>query len=138
MKCIYIVIYLVSLIFVPACASSLTTASNKYVENNNVSSLNQFQKAFLIAVNKVRSKARMCGRKYFSAAPALSLNINLNKVAYEHSLDMYENQFLEHVSSNGDTLVQRMQDANYSWSAVAENIAHNQKNITQVIEDVVK
>ncbi|MEJ2115163.1 MAG: CAP domain-containing protein [Gammaproteobacteria bacterium] len=88
-----------------------------------------------MAVNNVRSKARMCGRKFFSAAPALDLNINLNKAAYKHSLDMYENQFLEHVSSNGNTLVERMQDANYSWNAVAENIAHNQKDIAHVIED---
>ncbi len=48
---------------------------------------------------------------------------------------MSENQFLEHASSNGDTLVERMQDVNYVWSAVGENLAHNQKTIQQVIAD---
>jgi len=54
---------------------------------------------------------------------------------YKHSLDMSEHQFLEHTSSNGDTLVERMQGVNYAWRAVGENIAHNQKSIGQAIED---
>ena len=48
---------------------------------------------------------------------------------------MSKHQFLEHTSSNGDTLVERMQDVSYLWSAVGENIAHNQNSIGQVIED---
>ena len=48
---------------------------------------------------------------------------------------MSENQFLEHTSSNGDTLIERLHNVNYLWSAVGENIAHNQNSIKQVIDD---
>ena len=101
----------------------------------NASEANSIQQQFLIAVNNVRSKPRKCGQQKYSAAPALRLNNDLNRAAYKHSLDMYENQFLDHISSNGDSLVERMQQVDYLWRAVGENIAHNQKSIEQVIDD---
>ena len=122
------------LIFIAAC-SSQNNYLNKFTLKQNTTNSDRFQNQFLLAVNKVRSEARKCGQKVFSAAPPLKLNKKLNTAAYQHSLDMAENQFLEHTSSNGDTLVQRMQGVNYSWSAVGENIAHNQKNLGQVIDD---
>ena len=104
------------------------------VKSKSISSV-QFEQQFLAEVNKVRAIARICGNKNYPAAPALILNSKLTSASYKHSLDMSENQFLEHASSNGDTLVERMQDVNYVWSAVGENFAHNQKTIQQVIAD---
>jgi len=135
MKSLFAVIFLISLLFMQACASSSKFVPKEKILINEHSSISQFQQSFLTATNKARAKGRKCGKKYFPAAPALSLNKNLNSAAHNHSADMYKNNFLEHVSSNGDTLVERMIDAEYSWSAVAENIAHNQKNINQVIAD---
>jgi len=63
------------------------------------------------------------------------LNHKLSKAAQKHSQDMYRHQFLEHTSSNGDTLVERMKGVKYIWSAVGENIAHNQSSIGQVLDD---
>ncbi|MEM7400439.1 MAG: CAP domain-containing protein [Pseudomonadota bacterium] len=117
-----------------ACASSDTSGEKPRVKVKTVSAT-KFELRFIAEVNKVRAMPRTCGNKKFSAAAALALNAKLTLASYKHSLDMFENQFLEHVSSNGDTLVERLRDVNYDWSAVAENLAHNQKSIQQVIED---
>ncbi len=134
-KTFFIVVCVISIVCIQSCVSPSKHEPKKPVVHHNVSTTNQLQLAFVAATNKARSKARMCGDKKFPAAPALALNNKLNQAAYLHSLDMYENQFLEHSSSNGNTLVERMRNESYSWRAVAENIAHNQKNIAQVIED---
>ncbi len=122
-------------VFVALLASC--AAANHVSERKNTKAVPStgFENLFLSKVNVVRSKARKCGDEYFPAAPALILNHTLNKAAHKHSQDMSKHQFLEHTSSNGDTLVERMQDVNYLWSAVGENIAHNQNSIGQVIED---
>lgn len=117
-----------------ACASSGTSGQKPFVKAKSVSAT-KFEQRFIAEVNKIRSIPRTCGNKRFPAASALTLNAKLTLASYRHSLDMFENQFLEHVSSNGDTLVERMRDASYDWSAVGENLAHNQKSIQQVIAD---
>lgn len=117
---------------VTSCAPSPTL---KAVKSSKVPITSNFHQQFLSQINAVRSKGRECGKKYFPATTALTLNRDLNHVAKMHSQDMFKHQFLEHISSNGDTLVERMQRVNYEWRAIAENIAHNQKSIGQVIDD---
>jgi len=134
-------IYKIILVFV--CAALIISCATKNhapkyeqeTKSTKIITSANFEKIFLSKVNIVRAKARKCGDKYFPAAPALALNRTLSKAAHKHSQDMYKHQFLEHTSSNGDTLVERMQDVKYLWSAVGENIAHNQKSIGQVLED---
>lgn len=133
MPAIYkIILAVIYVVLVVSCA-----ATKHVSERKNIKAVPStgFEKLFLSKVNIVRSKAKKCGDKYFPAAPALTLNHTLSKAAQKHSQDMSKYQFLEHTSSNGDTLVERMQDVNYMWSAVGENIAHNQNSIEQVIED---
>jgi len=132
MKRIYFVCVSVILVFSAACVSN-TPNVNK--PDKALSTPNQFEQNFLAEVNKIRARPRNCGNKKYPAAPALVLNEKLTRASYKHSLDMSNNQFLEHVSSNGDTLVERMQGVAYSWSAVGENIAHNQKSILAVLQD---
>ena len=127
-------IYLGVTLIISACVAPSVNIK-KDTANINASKASSIQHQFLNAVNNVRSKSRKCGQEKFPAAPALRLNNELNRAAYKHSLDMYENQFLDHISSNGDTLVERMQQVDYLWRAVGENIAHNQKSINQVIDD---
>jgi uncharacterized protein YkwD len=133
MSNIYKIIFIVVYVFlIVSCAATNHVSERK---NTKAVSSTGFEKLFLSKVNFVRSKARKCGDEYFPAAPALILNHTLSKAAHNHSQDMSKHQFLEHTSSNGDTLVERMRDVNYLWGAVGENIAHNQNSIGQVIED---
>ena len=99
------------------------------------SSTTALQHQFLEQVNRLRAHTRKCGNKHFSAAAPLTINDRLNQAAYRHSLDMYKNSFLDHVSSNGDTLLDRVEKTNYPWRAVGENIAHNQRSIEHVLQD---
>lgn len=122
----------ICLISVISCASSTSSMSVKKIKTPATIS---FHVQFLKQVNIARSKGRKCGKTFFPATSPLTLNGKLNLAAHKHSEDMFEHQFLEHASSNGDTLVERMQKAKYEWRAVAENIAHNQKSIGQVIDD---
>ncbi len=135
LKVLYALVCVIFLVSISACATPSAVEKKKTSTKLYSSQSSQFEKNFLIAVNQVRSKARKCGKQLFTVAPALRLSNDLNKAAHKHSLDMYENRFLEHTSSNGDTIVERMQAIDYSWKAVGENIAHNQKTIGQVIED---
>ena len=48
---------------------------------------------------------------------------------------LYKNKFLDHISSNGDTLADRAEKVNYKWRAIGENVAHNQRKIEQVLQD---
>jgi uncharacterized protein YkwD len=134
----YILLVATVLLFAVSCGSSVSSA-DKNINTQIKTQIDtikdpDFHHQFLKQVNIVRSKGRRCGEVFFPAAQPLSLNHNLNQAAYKHSNDMFKHQFLEHVSSNGDTLVERMHKANYVWRAVAENIAHNQKSIGQVID----
>jgi uncharacterized protein YkwD len=128
------VVLFICMLLLSACATSSSPSQKSHVKNNTASSV-KFEQQFLAEVNRVRATARNCGNKKYPAAPALTINPKLTSASYKHSLDMAENQFLEHVSSNGDMLVERMQDVNYVWRAVGENLAHNQNTIQQVIED---
>lgn len=92
-------------------------------------------KQFIEQVNKLRAQARKCGAQYFPSAPPLTMNDRLNLAASRHSSDMYQNNFLDHISSNGDTLADRIEKVNYKWRAVGENVAHNQRKIEQVLQD---
>ncbi len=123
-----------------SCVSSGSPETEKISKTFTVNKNDSFQSTnfhiqFLNQVNLARSEGRHCGQRFFPAAPQLSLNNVLNHAAYNHSNDMFEHQFLDHASSNGDTLVERMSSVDYSWRAVGENIAHNQNSIGQVIED---
>lgn len=121
------------ILFFSACASS--TQANKKIVKSTSNLPSNFEQHFLTEVNRIRANSRICGNKKFPAAPPLELNAKLTSASHKHSLDMSNNQFLEHVSSNGDTLVERMRDVHYTWSAVGENLAYNQKTIHQVLED---
>ena len=125
------IIFFLNILIFSACASNTSGVNSK----SNFSADVKFEQLFVDEINKVRARPRLCGNKKFPAAPGLTLNNKLTLAAYEHSKDMSANQFLEHVSSNGDTLVERMHDVGYAWRAVGENLAHNQKTIQQVIED---
>jgi len=125
------ILFIAVLVSVVSC----TALDSSEIKKENIPETANFHHQFLQQVNIIRSKGRKCGKEFFPASSPLTLNGNLNQAALLHSQDMFKHQFLEHVSSNGDTLVERMHKANYVWRAVAENIAHNQKSIGQVIDD---
>ena len=135
------IIFLITLFLIIACASQSQTTDKSQVENKTNKEIVEYpaafalQQQFINKVNNLRSEGRKCGDNYFPAAKPLAANDLLLQTAYLHSKDMSENQFLDHVSSNGDTLVERLEKADYPWRAIAENVAHNQRSIDEVLDD---
>ncbi len=76
----------------------------------------------LTAVNAARATARFCGTTWYPAAPALAWNTLLAQAAAGHSHDMADHNLFSHTSSDGRTLVNRIDATGYVAIAWGENI----------------
>lgn len=86
-------------------------------------------------LNQVRARAQVCGDKSYAATQALTLNEKLLATAKAHSNDMASNNFLSHLGSDDSNISMRIDNKNYAWSAVGENIAGGPDTPEQAIED---
>ncbi|ETP22290.1 hypothetical protein F441_04366, partial [Phytophthora nicotianae CJ01A1] len=73
--------------------------------------------AMLAAVNKQRATKGLS---------PLCLNKKLHSAAQRHSDDMAAKDYMAHDGSDGSTMSERITQAGYDWSAVAENVAAGQ------------
>lgn len=74
-------------------------------------------------VNDARKKGCNCGNKYYGPANALTWNNQLEKAAYDHSKDMFQNKYFSHTGSDGSGSGERITSAGYAWRWYGENIA---------------
>jgi uncharacterized protein YkwD len=72
------------------------------------------EQAFLELINQLRAE---------HGAPPLVASPLLNQVAYDHSLDMGQQDYFDHTNLEGESPFDRMRAAGYSGGAMAENIA---------------
>ena len=89
-------------------------------------------------VNEARKKGCNCGGTYYSPAPALTWNEQLEKAAQAHSTDMYKKKYFSHTSPNGDGAGDRIAKAGYRWQFYAENIGMGYRNENEVVEGWLK
>lgn len=66
--------------------------------------------------------------------PALRPDATLGRIAEGHASDMMANGFFGHVSSNGDTIVERTRAQGYGFCHVAENLAKGQRSFDTVLQ----
>jgi uncharacterized protein YkwD len=92
--------------------------TDSFIEEKSVS----VNEDFLKLVNKARSEGRKCGTQYFAPTSPVSWNSDLEKAAYLHSKDMFENKYFSHVSKNGVEPSTRILAQNYLFKSFAENI----------------
>ncbi|RLN21036.1 hypothetical protein BBJ28_00022382 [Nothophytophthora sp. Chile5] len=64
---------------------------------------------------------------------ALCTNKKLQAAAQDHSDDQAANNYMAHDGSDGSTMEQRVTDAGYDWTAVAENVAAGQVDVDAVM-----
>ena len=95
--------------------------------------MDETDRALLSRVNEARSQPRQCGDQNFDAAEPLSWNCKLTDAARAHSEDMVELEFFSHTGPEGLGTGERVDERNYSWSAVGENIAAGQNSVDQVV-----
>lgn len=96
--------------------------------------MGETDRALLSRVNEARSQPRQCGDQNFDAAEPLSWNCKLTDAARAHSEDMVELEFFSHTGPEGLGTGERVDERNYSWSAVGENIAAGQNSVDQVVD----
>lgn len=86
-------------------------------------------------ISSARQQARSCGQNHFSSAGAVVWNAKLADAAIKHASDMARFNFFSHTGSDGSSVAIRVEDADYDYSLVAENIAAGQESSSKVISD---
>jgi len=93
-------------------AAALTTAQ-----------VDTLRSQILAEINKARAVPRRCGTRSFAAAPPLKRDTRVDTAAQSHSVDMAAKNYFSHTGLDGKSPFDRIEDAGYSFSTAAENIA---------------
>lgn len=83
--------------------------------------------------NDARSEARKCGEKFFKAVAPLTWAAKLGAASLTHSRDMASQNYFSHRSKNGGQVDSRVEQQDYAWLGVGENIAAGQGSAEQVV-----
>ena len=117
-----------------------TTKKRELVEVRNIpielSNINQDK--LLMLINEARSKPRKCGVELQEAVEPLVWNETLERLAYNHSKDMTQNNFFSHTGSDGKLPSQRLDAIGYTWNRSAENLATGYPNEKKVVAGWLK
>ncbi|WP_343731731.1 CAP domain-containing protein [Duganella sp.] len=95
--------------------------------------LREAGQALLDGVNQARAAGRMCGDQSYPPAPPLRWSEQLGAAALDQSSDMASRRKLDHVGSDGSTVLERSRRAGYNWSRIGENIAYGQWSAQEVL-----
>lgn len=87
----------------------------------------------LSLVNQQRTAGCTCGSTRMPPVAALRLNDQLRAAAQAHANDMAAMRKMQHTGSDGSNVSARVSRAGFDWSAVAENIAWNQRSVEAVV-----
>jgi len=121
MKKIFLLI--VSVFFVlNSCADKMDTPAIM-IDTSPIELSNINQTLLLQLINQVRSKDQECGDTFRYSVEPLVWNKLLERLAYNQSKDMEDNQFFSHTSSQGLSLSERLDYTDYTWKNASENIA---------------
>ncbi len=91
------------------------------------------EEVMLQQVNSARLQTRDCGSTTYSAVAPLKWDCKLQKAALVHSLDMANNNFLNHTGSNGLGPEFRIEEQGYQVRTWGENIAAGYTNVVDAI-----
>lgn len=87
----------------------------------------------LAEVNLARREARACGDQAFAAANPLTWDARLARAAFGHSGYMADNGVLSHAGPTGEQVQARVDEVNYEWRKLGENVAVGQSSPKQVV-----
>jgi uncharacterized protein YkwD len=97
--------------------------------------LANFQAELLQRVNAARAAGAQCGaRGTFAPTGPLQWHGVLVTAATRHSQDMASHNIFSHTGSDNSTPAQRVTDAGYAWSLVAENVAAGYPTVQEVMD----
>jgi uncharacterized protein YkwD len=73
--------------------------------------------------NTARAQPRRCGPQAFSAAPPLTLNATLERVALAYAQELASHGYMDHTGRDGSSPAQRVTRSGYRWRETGENLA---------------
>src|SRR6476620_44791 len=105
-----------TMFFLPLIFTLITACSRDTVQVLNATSgSSTVNKTVLLQlVNDARKKGCNCGDTYYAPAPAVTWNDLLEKAAYNHSSDMFQNKYFSHTGSDGSGSGERINQAGYT------------------------
>ncbi len=107
-----------------ACDSSPTSPSDSGPPSPpGINTNSSFEDQVVDLMNQRRSGGANCGSQQFGPTSNLRMDGNLRAAAREHSIDMAQRDYFSHVTPEGKTFQQRIQESGYGGQPVAENIA---------------
>ena len=140
MKTTTILIPLMAAVLLSSCSKEDSEAVPDLVENPTISNLpatvNKSQ--LLQLVNEVRQKGCQCGDTYYYPTTKVTWNTQLELAAYNHSSDMYRNQYFSHIAPDGSNGGVRIDRVGYNWMAYGENIGTGYTSEREVVDAWIK
>jgi len=98
-------------------------------EKNN----EDYKTQMLIELNKQRLNGCFCGEDSMPPVQELLYDESLEVAARRHVLDMTENNFFDHIGSDGSTPQRRAADAGFTGAYIGENIARGFISVEDVM-----
>lgn len=127
--------FLVSLFLLFSCTKGDLSNDNTIVTEDPSSVPASVNKTVMLQlVNDIRKKGCQCGDTYYNPVPTVSWNNQLEVAAYEHSMDMYQNNYFNHIAPDGSNGGVRIEQAGYNWMTFGENIAMGYKSEKEVVD----
>ncbi len=96
---------------------------------------NESSTRMLSTVNKLRAKGCFCGKEYMPPVRPVKWNKVLYQSAYDHAKDMSRYNYFSHYNSKGLSIGKRIDQYDYPWRYVGENIGEGQKTFREVFID---
>lgn len=119
--------------------SFISLSSSRYNNKGYAKAPVQVNKAELLRlVNQARKSGFTCKGVHYPPVKEVKWNEELESAAKNHCVDMHKHDFFGHESSNGGTIVARLNMVKYSWLAFGENLALGFKTEKEVVASWLK
>jgi uncharacterized protein YkwD len=92
----------------------------------------------LVKINRIRSTGCRCGRRYFKPVDTVVWNNLLQQSAMDYAVLMHQKRFFGHRGPDGKDIGKRVDDFNYNWKWIGENLGKGQKSIDELLSDWLK
>ena len=91
------------------------------------------KREMLSEVNKLRTSGCICGEDTMPPVQEVVWDESLTIAAKRHLNDMIDNDFFNHIGSDGSTPASRASDAGFEGAYIGENIARGYINVQDVM-----
>lgn len=109
-----------------ACGSVAPTQTSSSSSASSSATPSEINKSFGTLLNNTRAA---------NGAGSVTFDSRLAKAAQRHADDLNDNDLaLSHTGSDGSNVGDRVTDAGYNWSNVAENVAQGQADVNEAMD----